>query len=157
MLLDTGASLTKRDPLLRSTPLGWAGRWGRIGLVRLHLERGADALETDAEQWATPLSAFRFVGDFATMYRSLGSSPLYDSGTSRYRRHSEVPLSRKLRTRHFVCSTQTARCVKYSTWSEIGGMSGRSEKDTTRGHKNSHLRRRNSRMHARVLPQATRV
>jgi ankyrin repeat protein len=56
MLLDAGASLTKRDPLLQSTPLGWACRWGRIELVRLYLERGADALEADAERWATPLA-----------------------------------------------------------------------------------------------------
>ena len=56
MLLDAGASLTKRDSLLKSTPLGWACRWGRIELVRLYLERGADALEADAEPWATPLA-----------------------------------------------------------------------------------------------------
>ena len=29
LLLDAGAGLTRRDPLLRSTPLGWACRWGR--------------------------------------------------------------------------------------------------------------------------------
>jgi ankyrin repeat protein len=56
MLLDAGAKLTKRDPLLNSTPLGWACRWGRIELVRLYLERGADAVEADAEPWATPLA-----------------------------------------------------------------------------------------------------
>ena len=56
MLLDAGASLTIRDSLLKSTPLGWACRWGRIELVRLYLERGADALEADAEPWATPLA-----------------------------------------------------------------------------------------------------
>jgi ankyrin repeat protein len=56
MLLDAGALLTKRDPLLQSTPLGWACRWGRIELVRLYLERGADAVEADAERWATPLA-----------------------------------------------------------------------------------------------------
>jgi ankyrin repeat protein len=56
MLLDAGASLTIRDPLLQSTPLGWACRWGHIELVRLYLERGADALEADAEPWATPLA-----------------------------------------------------------------------------------------------------
>jgi len=56
MLLDAGASLTKRDPLLQSTPLGWACRWGRIELVKLYLERGADGLEADAEPWATPLA-----------------------------------------------------------------------------------------------------
>lgn len=54
MLLDAGASLTKRDPLLKSTPLGWACRWGRIALARLYLQRGADAVEADAEPWATP-------------------------------------------------------------------------------------------------------
>jgi ankyrin repeat protein len=56
MLLDAGASLTVRDALLQSTPLGWACRWGRIELVRLYLERGADPLEADAERWATPLA-----------------------------------------------------------------------------------------------------
>jgi ankyrin repeat protein len=56
MLLDAGASLTIRDSLLKSTPLGWACRWGRIGLVRLYLERGADAVESDSEPWATPLA-----------------------------------------------------------------------------------------------------
>jgi ankyrin repeat protein len=56
MLLDAGASLTIRDSLLKSTPLGWACRWGRIELVRLYLKRGADALEADAERWAMPLA-----------------------------------------------------------------------------------------------------
>ncbi len=56
MLLDAGASLAKRDPLLKSTPLGWACRWGRIELVRLYLEHGADAVESDAEPWGTPLA-----------------------------------------------------------------------------------------------------
>jgi ankyrin repeat protein len=56
MLLDAGASLTLRDSLLQSTPLGWACRWGRIELVRLYLERGADPVEADAEPWATPLA-----------------------------------------------------------------------------------------------------
>jgi ankyrin repeat protein len=56
MLLDAGALLTIRDSLLQSTPLGWACRWGRIELVRLYLERGADPAEVDAEPWATPLA-----------------------------------------------------------------------------------------------------
>lgn len=56
MLLDAGASLSRRDPLLHSTPLGWACRWGRTELVRLYLEHGADSLEVDAEIWATPLA-----------------------------------------------------------------------------------------------------
>ena len=56
LLLDAGASLSKRDQLLKSTPLGWACRWGRIELVKLYLGRGAGALEGDAEQWSTPLA-----------------------------------------------------------------------------------------------------
>lgn len=56
MLLDAGASPDRRDPLLRSTPLGWACRWGRADLVRLYLTRGADPREPEAEPWATPLS-----------------------------------------------------------------------------------------------------
>jgi ankyrin repeat protein len=55
MLLDAGASLAKRDPLLQSTPLGWACRWGRIELVRLYLQRGADPMEPEAKKWATPM------------------------------------------------------------------------------------------------------
>ena len=53
-LLDAGARLDIRDNVLKSTPLGWACRWGRLELVRLFLERGADPVETDAEPWATP-------------------------------------------------------------------------------------------------------
>jgi hypothetical protein len=53
-LLDAGASMDLRDDLLKSTPLGWACRWGREELVRLFLERGADPAEADAEPWATP-------------------------------------------------------------------------------------------------------
>lgn len=54
MLLDAGARTDLRDDLLRSTPLGWACRWGRTELVKLLLERGADPVEADAEPWATP-------------------------------------------------------------------------------------------------------
>jgi hypothetical protein len=54
ILLDAGARLDIRDDLLKSTPLGWACRWGRLELVKLFLERGADPIEPDAEPWATP-------------------------------------------------------------------------------------------------------
>jgi len=54
MLLDQGARLDLRDDLLRSTPLGWACRWGRQKLVELFIQRGAPVHEADAELWATP-------------------------------------------------------------------------------------------------------
>jgi ankyrin repeat protein len=54
-LLDAGARLAVRD-LLRSTPLGWACRWGRVEIVELLLERGADPVEPDAEEWARPVA-----------------------------------------------------------------------------------------------------
>jgi ankyrin repeat protein len=54
ILLDAGARLDIRDDLLKSTPLGWACRWGRWELVKLFLGRGADPIEPDAEPWATP-------------------------------------------------------------------------------------------------------
>jgi ankyrin repeat protein len=53
-LLDAGARMDARDDLLKSTPLGWACRWGRLELVKLLLKRGADPVEADAEPWATP-------------------------------------------------------------------------------------------------------
>jgi len=75
MLLDAGASLTKRDPLLKSTPFGWACRWGRIELARLYLERGADAVESDAEPWATPSAWARKRGhhEIVQLLRSAGA------------------------------------------------------------------------------------
>lgn len=54
MVLDAGARLDVRDTVLLSTPLGWACRWGRIELVRLFLNRGADPVESSAEPWARP-------------------------------------------------------------------------------------------------------
>ena len=53
-LLDAGARTDVRDDLLKSTPLGWACRWGRTPIVREMLRRGIDAVEPDAEPWATP-------------------------------------------------------------------------------------------------------
>ena len=46
ILLDHGASLEQRDLLLKSTPLGWACRWGRRELVELYLSRGLDRIRT---------------------------------------------------------------------------------------------------------------
>jgi len=62
MLLDAGARLDARDHVLKSTPLGWACRWGRMELVTLFLERGADRVEPDAEPWATPEAWARKMG-----------------------------------------------------------------------------------------------
>jgi ankyrin repeat protein len=62
LLLDRGARVDFRDDLLRSTPLGWACRWGRIEMVQLLLERGADPVEADAEPWATPAAWARKMG-----------------------------------------------------------------------------------------------
>jgi ankyrin repeat protein len=56
LLLNAGASLSRRDELLKSTPLGWACRWGCVELVKLYLERDADPVEADAEPWAAPLA-----------------------------------------------------------------------------------------------------
>jgi Ankyrin repeats (3 copies) len=56
LLLDRGARTDIRDELLRSTPLGWACRWGRLHFVELLLARGADPVERDAEPWATPMA-----------------------------------------------------------------------------------------------------
>jgi ankyrin repeat protein len=56
MLVDRGARLDLRDDLLRSTPLGWACRWGRTEMVELLLRRGAPAAEPEAEPWATPMA-----------------------------------------------------------------------------------------------------
>jgi len=53
VVLDAGARLDVRDGLLKSTPLGWACRWGRIELVRLFMDRGGTPVEADAESWAT--------------------------------------------------------------------------------------------------------
>ncbi len=56
MLLDHGAKFDLRDELLKSTPLGWACRWGRKELVELLIALGAPVNEPDAEPWATPLA-----------------------------------------------------------------------------------------------------
>ena len=56
LLLDAGARMDVRDGFLKSTPLGWACRWGRVDLVKLLLARGADPIEAEAEPWATPLA-----------------------------------------------------------------------------------------------------
>ena len=67
LLLDAGARLDVRDDLLRSTPLGWACRWGQAELVKLLLSRGAAAEEPAAEPWATPRAWARKMGNDAVL------------------------------------------------------------------------------------------
>lgn len=54
VLVRAGARLDARDDLLKSTPLGWACRWGRMAAARVLLAHGADPVEADAEPWSTP-------------------------------------------------------------------------------------------------------
>jgi ankyrin repeat protein len=56
MLIDHGARLDLRDDLLKSTPLGWACRWGRLEMAEVLIARGALVEEADAEPWATPIA-----------------------------------------------------------------------------------------------------
>jgi ankyrin repeat protein len=74
MLIDYGADLGRRDDLLKSTPLGWACRWGQIELVKLFLSRGAPAHEPDAEPWATPIAWARKMNQSAILLLLEGSS-----------------------------------------------------------------------------------
>jgi len=61
LLLDRGAGINAVDDEFRSTPLGLAARWGRRGMVRLLLDRGADRHAAAAE-WATPAAWARAKG-----------------------------------------------------------------------------------------------
>jgi len=61
LLLDCGADIDAVDEEFRSTPLGFAARWGREKMVRLLLDRGADRQRAGAE-WATPLEWARRKG-----------------------------------------------------------------------------------------------
>jgi len=56
MLIDRGARLDLRDDLLKSTPLGWACRWGRLEMAEVLIGRGSLVEEPDAEPWATPVA-----------------------------------------------------------------------------------------------------
>ncbi len=53
LLLEHGADIDAVDDEFKSTPLGFAVRWGRRSTVEFFLERGADPERAGAE-WATP-------------------------------------------------------------------------------------------------------
>jgi ankyrin repeat protein len=55
LLLDHGADLNPMDEEYRSTPLGFAARWGQRDMVAFLLQRGADPNLAGAA-WATPLA-----------------------------------------------------------------------------------------------------
>jgi ankyrin repeat protein len=61
LLLDHGAEIDAVDDEFRSTPLGFAARWGQRGMVRLLLDRGADRRLAGAE-WAGPAAWARRKG-----------------------------------------------------------------------------------------------
>ncbi len=67
MLIDHGARLDLRDELLKSTPLGWACRWGRKELIELLIARGAPVDEPDSEPWATPMAWAEKTGQDAVL------------------------------------------------------------------------------------------
>jgi ankyrin repeat protein len=70
-LLEAGSRMDVRDDILRSTPLGWACRWGRAGVAKVLLEQGADPVEADAEAWARPKAWAQKMGH-ATVLAVLG-------------------------------------------------------------------------------------
>jgi ankyrin repeat protein len=55
LLLDHGADIDAVDEEYRSTPLGFAARWGQREMAALLLERGADPNKSGAA-WSTPLA-----------------------------------------------------------------------------------------------------
>jgi ankyrin repeat protein len=55
LLIEHGADLNRIDDEYRSTPLGYAARWGQVELVKLLLDCGADP-EKSGASWSTPLA-----------------------------------------------------------------------------------------------------
>ena len=55
LLIEHGADVNRVDDEYRSTPLGYAARWGHVELVKLLLDCGADRNKSGAS-WSTPLA-----------------------------------------------------------------------------------------------------
>lgn len=55
LLIEHGADINRVDDEYRSTPLGYAARWGHVELVKLLLGCGADPNKSGAP-WSTPLA-----------------------------------------------------------------------------------------------------
>ncbi len=55
ILLDAGARMDVRDHLLKSTPLGWACRWGRTEMVKSFQHIGILSLEFHVDKLSRPL------------------------------------------------------------------------------------------------------
>jgi ankyrin repeat protein len=55
LLIEHGADIDRIDDEYRSTPLGYAARWGHVEMVKLLLECGADP-EKSGASWSTPLA-----------------------------------------------------------------------------------------------------
>ena len=61
LLVEHGAEIDAVDDEYRSTPLGFAARWGQTAMVAWLLERGADVNRAGAK-WSTPLAWARKKG-----------------------------------------------------------------------------------------------
>ena len=55
LLIEHGADINRVDDEYRSTPLGYAARWGHVEIVKLLLDCGADRNKSGAT-WSTPLA-----------------------------------------------------------------------------------------------------
>ncbi len=56
LFLDHGADMGARDEDIRSTPLGWAAKFGNAAMVKLLLKRGAKPRHPEDPEWATPMA-----------------------------------------------------------------------------------------------------
>ena len=74
LLTQHGADVNLIDDEYRSTPLGYAARWGHVAMVRLLLDSGADPNKSGAA-WSTPLAWARTKhhADVETILRDAGA------------------------------------------------------------------------------------